>query len=51
MDFSELVKLRQSDRKYSDRPVEKEKIQQCIETARLSPSANNSQPWKFVIVD
>lgn len=51
MDFSELVKLRQSDRKYSDRSVEKEKIQQCIETARLSPSANNSQPWKFVVVD
>ena len=51
MDFSELVKIRQSDRKYEKRPVEHDKIQQCIETARLSPSSNNSQPWKFVIVE
>lgn len=51
MEFSELVKHRQSDRKYSDRPVEREMLQQCIESARLSPSATNSQPWKFVVVD
>lgn len=51
MKFSELAKLRQSDRRYQDKPVERAKIEQCIETARLSPSANNSQPWKFVIVD
>lgn len=51
MEFCELVKIRQSDRKYSEKPVEKEKIQKCIETARLSPSANNIQPWKFIIVD
>jgi nitroreductase len=51
MEFSELVKHRQSDRKYSDKPVEKEKIIKCIETVRLSPSASNSQPWKFIIVD
>ncbi len=51
MEFSELVKLRQSDRKYLDTPVEEEKIRQCIEAARLSPSSNNSQPWKFVVVD
>lgn len=51
MEFKELVKLRQSDRKYADRAVEREKIEQCLETARLSPSANNSQPWKFVVVD
>jgi len=51
MEFSELVKYRQSDRKYSNKPVEKEKIQKCIESARLSPSAYNSQPWKFIVVD
>jgi nitroreductase len=51
MKFAELVKIRQSVRKYSDRPVEKEKLLQCLETARLSPSACNSQPWKFVVVD
>ena len=49
--FAELAKKRQSDRKYKDQAVEREKIIQCLETARISPSANNSQPWKFVVVD
>lgn len=51
MNFLELVKLRQSSRKYSPRVVEREKIQRCIEAARLAPSASNSQPWTFVVVD
>ncbi len=51
MEFSELIKLRQSVRKYSDRIVEREKIIVCLEAARLAPSANNSQPWKFIVVD
>lgn len=51
MEFKELVKIRQSDRKYTDKPVEKKKLMQCLESTRLSPSANNSQPWKFIIVD
>ena len=51
MDFSELVKIRQSVRKYSDKAVEKEKIEKCLEAARLAPSASNSQPWKYIVVD
>lgn len=51
MSFAELAKMRQSDRKYKNQPVEKEKLIQCLETARISPSANNSQPWKFIVVD
>ena len=51
MDFSELIKIRQSVRIYSDKPVEKEKINQCLEAARLAPSASNSQPWKYIVVD
>lgn len=49
--FAELAKKRQSDRKYKNQAVEREKLIQCLETARVSPSANNSQPWKFVVVD
>ena len=49
--FAELAKIRQSDRRYKNQVVEKEKLIQCLETARISPSANNSQPWKFVVVD
>ena len=51
MDFLELVKLRQSDRKYISRPVEREKLERCLEAARLAPSASNGQPWKFIVVD
>ncbi|MDR0754988.1 MAG: nitroreductase family protein [Prevotellaceae bacterium] len=50
-DFLELVKKRQSVRKYSSQQIEEEKINRCIEAARLAPSACNAQPWKFVIVD
>lgn len=49
--FSELVKHRQSTRKYTKEPVSRELIQKCIEAARLAPSASNSQPWKFIVVD
>lgn len=51
MDFQTLILKRQSDRKYDSIPVEKGKIMQCIEAARLSPSACNSQPWTFVVVE
>jgi len=23
----------------------------CLEAARLAPSASNSQPWRFIVVD
>ncbi|MEA1987006.1 MAG: nitroreductase family protein [Candidatus Marinimicrobia bacterium] len=51
MKFLDLVKRRQSDRKYLDKPVEREKIDRCIESARLAPSASNAQPLKFIIID
>ena len=51
MKFLELVKTRQSVRKYLDKPVEREKIERCLEAARLAPSASNSQPWSFIIID
>ena len=46
-----LMKARQSERKYLDKPVEKEKIERITEAARLSPSACNGQPWHFIVVD
>jgi len=49
--FSELVQSRRSIRKYQNKPVEREKIIQCIEAARLAPSAENVQPWRFIILD
>ncbi len=31
--------------------IEADKLQRCIEAARLAPSASNSQPWSFIVVD
>jgi nitroreductase len=47
----ELLISRQSNRHYKDKPVEKDKLDRIIEAARMSPSASNAQPWKFIIVD
>ena len=49
--FLNLVEIRQSVRKYENRPVEPEKVKRCLESARLAPSASNGQPWKFIVVD
>lgn len=50
-DFLQLVASRQSDRAYDmSRPVEPEKLERILEAARLSPSACNAQPWRFVVV-
>ena len=51
MQLVDLIKTRQSDRKYKDAAVDRELIVKCLEAARLAPSACNSQPWKFVVVD
>jgi len=51
MNFYELIAKRQSERQYDTRPIEAEKIMQCIEAARMAPSACNAQPWKFIVVD
>jgi len=50
MKFLDLVKKRQSVRKYLDKPVEREKIERCLEVSRLAPSASNSQPWSFIVI-
>jgi len=47
----DLLRSRQSERKYLDRPVEREKILRITEAGRLSPSACNGQPWHFIVVD
>jgi nitroreductase len=51
VNFTELVQKRQSCRKYSSQAVDRELIDRCLEAARLAPSAHNSQPWSFIVVD
>lgn len=49
--FPQLAKDRRSVRDYSTRPITREDLELCVEAARHSPSACNSQPWKFIVVD
>ena len=51
MALLDLLKHRISIRDFLDRPVERKEIMMCLEAARLAPSACNSQPWKFIVVD
>ena len=50
MSFIEFAQKRQSCRGYLTKPVEREKLLTLIEAANVSPSACNSQPWRYVIV-
>ena len=51
MTFLELVRKRRSIRKYLPKTVPREILDRCLESARLAPSACNSQPWFFIVVD
>ncbi|MDD5227070.1 MAG: nitroreductase family protein [Candidatus Omnitrophica bacterium] len=51
MNFQALVQRRRSVRRYSDKPVFREDLLKCLEAARLAPSACNSQPWHFVVIN
>ena len=51
MDFEKLILNRQSDRRYLPDSVDMNDIIKCLEAARMAPSACNSQPWKFIVVD
>lgn len=41
---------RRSIRKYTDQPIEKEKIEKLLRAAMQAPSAWNQQPWEFIVV-
>jgi nitroreductase len=47
----DVIKLRKSVRWFIDKPIEEEKINLILESARLAPSASNRQEWRFVIVN
>jgi nitroreductase len=49
--FQELVRGRRSVRRYLDQPVERDALLTCLEAARLAPSAENVQPWRFLVID
>ena len=50
MEFKEVVKNRYSCKKYSDRPVEKEKLDAILNAGRLAPTAKNLQEQHIYVL-
>jgi iodotyrosine deiodinase len=49
-DFYEEIRLRRTVREFSNRPVPREIIEDCVRAAGSAPSGANMQPWHFVVV-
>lgn len=49
-EFFEEMRRRRTVRDFSDRPVPREVLDACIQTAMTAPSGANMQPWHFVVV-
>lgn len=50
MDMLEAIRTRRSIRRYKKEPVPEEMLEQILEAGRWAPSANNSQPWNFIVL-
>lgn len=50
MEFYEILNNRRSIRAYKNKPLSEEKLLKVLEAARLAQSANNRQPWRFIII-
>lgn len=52
MNTLEAIKSRRSIRKYrTDAPVPREDIRLMLEAAMMAPSACNTRPWEFVVIE
>ncbi|UCG38196.1 MAG: nitroreductase family protein [bacterium] len=50
MEFYDVIRSRRSCRVFSDRPVEKEKLERIVEAATWAPSGKNRQNWRIFVV-
>lgn len=50
MEYSEVIEKRYSVRKYSEKPVEKEKLDKVLNAGRIAPTAGNSQRQRILVV-
>lgn len=51
MSLIPAIQNRHSIRHFKNQRVERDKILSCLEAAHLAPSAENSQPWRFIVLD
>lgn len=49
-EFADEMQRRRTVRQFSDRPVPRTIIEDCIETAGTAPSGAHQQPWHFVVI-
>ena len=50
LSFCEQMRQRRTVRQFSNRPVPRDIIEQCIRAAAAAPSGANLQPWHFVVI-
>ena len=50
IEFRQHMQRRRTVRQFSDRPVPREVIEECLRTAGSAPNGANLQPWHFVVV-
>ncbi len=50
MEFFKLAEKRYSVRKFSDKPIEKEKLEQILNAGRVAPTAKNYQPQQILVI-
>lgn len=51
MDVFKAIRWRRSVRNFSPQKIEREKLLQILEAARIAPSSSNRQAWHFVVID
>ena len=51
MELMEGILSRRSVRKYEDKPISKEILERIIKAGQYAPSAHNTQPWEFLVID
>jgi nitroreductase len=49
-EFFQVVENRRSVRKFKEADIPQDDITKILDAARLAPSTNNTQPWRFVVV-
>ena len=50
LSFYQKLNSRRTIRDFSDKPIPREVIENCIKTAGTAPSGANMQPWHFVLI-
>jgi len=50
MSLLEVIFKRRSIRRYKRQPIPDDVLKNILEAGRLAPSANNLQPWHFIVV-